>query len=203
MRSHPLAGVSPCRCWICGWTASPWLSVGSLVPSTCSSLFPCGIVHNFPTVCNPWFHFLIFWCYSIVWNCDCRLLAFSGSSLPLFCVFLPVFLLPLFLAVYVRSFIFECFSMDGNPAPDPPLCSALSDRALKKTFQSVLCGKNPYVVTRPRPADSSSFQNHPAVVFFDDEVEALAAPYQRMLVGKFGRVPKLISWGLIILWLKP
>lgn len=32
---------------------------------------------------------------------------------------------------------------------------------------------------------------NPPTIFFEDEVAALAAPHQRMLVGKFGRAPNL------------
>ncbi|KAJ6719960.1 GLYCINE-RICH CELL WALL STRUCTURAL PROTEIN 1.8-LIKE [Salix purpurea] len=38
---------------------------------------------------------------------------------------------------------------------------------------------------------SEKFQNAPAAIFYDDEVDALAAPLQRTLVGKFNRMPRL------------
>uniref|UniRef100_A0A6N2MN15 Uncharacterized protein n=1 Tax=Salix viminalis TaxID=40686 RepID=A0A6N2MN15_SALVM len=37
---------------------------------------------------------------------------------------------------------------------------------------------------------SEKFQNAPAAIFYDNEVDALAAPLQRTLVGKFNRMPR-------------
>lgn len=72
-----------------------------------------------------------------------------------------------------------------------PLCSAISDRALNKTCQSVLCGKSQCIVTRP--INVETFQNAAAALFYKDEGEALVVPLKRMLVGKFSCVPKLAT----------
>ncbi|KAF9681426.1 hypothetical protein SADUNF_Sadunf05G0000200 [Salix dunnii] len=56
-----------------------------------------------------------------------------------------------------------------------------SPRAYNKSFQSVLMGEKTPIVKDMR--SSEKFQNAPAAIFYDDEVDALAAPLQRTLVG--------------------
>ncbi|KAJ6731271.1 TA11-LIKE NON-LTR RETROELEMENT PROTEIN-RELATED [Salix viminalis] len=56
-----------------------------------------------------------------------------------------------------------------------------SPRAYNKSFQSVLMGEKTLIVKDMR--SSEKFQNAPAAIFYDDEVDALAAPLQRTLVG--------------------
>ncbi|KAJ6719963.1 TA11-LIKE NON-LTR RETROELEMENT PROTEIN-RELATED [Salix purpurea] len=56
-----------------------------------------------------------------------------------------------------------------------------SPRAYNKSFQSVLMGEKTPIVKDTR--SSEKFQNAPAAIFYDDEVDALAAPLQRTLVG--------------------
>ncbi|KAB5551438.1 hypothetical protein DKX38_008749 [Salix brachista] len=63
-----------------------------------------------------------------------------------------------------------------------------SPRAYNKSFQSVLMGEKTLIVKDTR--SSEKFQNAPAAIFYDDEVDALAAPLQRTLVGKFNRMPR-------------
>ena len=63
-----------------------------------------------------------------------------------------------------------------------------SPRAYNKSFQSVLMGEKTPIVKDMR--SSKKFQNAPAAIFYDDEVDALAAPLQRTLVGKFNRMPR-------------
>ncbi|KAF9670988.1 hypothetical protein SADUNF_Sadunf12G0000100 [Salix dunnii] len=63
-----------------------------------------------------------------------------------------------------------------------------SPRAYNKSFQSVLMGEKTPIVKDMR--SSEKFQNAPAAIFYDDEVDALAAPLQRTLVGKFNRMPR-------------
>ncbi|KAJ6764102.1 GLYCINE-RICH CELL WALL STRUCTURAL PROTEIN 1.8-LIKE [Salix koriyanagi] len=55
-----------------------------------------------------------------------------------------------------------------------------SPRAYNKSFQSVLMGEKTPIVKDTR--SSEKFQNAPAAIFYDDEVDALAAPLQRTLV---------------------
>uniref|UniRef100_A0A6N2LLT6 Uncharacterized protein n=1 Tax=Salix viminalis TaxID=40686 RepID=A0A6N2LLT6_SALVM len=62
-----------------------------------------------------------------------------------------------------------------------------SPRAYNKSFQSVLMGEKTPIV---KDTSSEKFQNAPAAIFYDDEVDALAAPLQRTLVGKFNRMPR-------------
>ncbi|KAJ6674328.1 hypothetical protein OIU74_024076, partial [Salix koriyanagi] len=63
-----------------------------------------------------------------------------------------------------------------------------SPRAYNKSFQFVLMGEKAPIVKDTR--SSEKFQNAPAAIFYDDEVDALAAPLQRTLVGKFNRMPR-------------
>ncbi|KAB5540603.1 hypothetical protein DKX38_013577 [Salix brachista] len=56
-----------------------------------------------------------------------------------------------------------------------------SPRAYNKSFQFVLMGEKRSIVTDTR--SSEKFQNAPAAIFYDDEVDALAAPLQHTLVG--------------------
>ncbi|KAJ6414224.1 hypothetical protein OIU84_006952 [Salix udensis] len=63
-----------------------------------------------------------------------------------------------------------------------------SPRAYNKSFQSVLMGEKTPIVKDMR--SSEKFQNAPAAIFYDDEVDALAAPLQCTLVGKFNRMPR-------------
>ncbi|KAF9688547.1 hypothetical protein SADUNF_Sadunf02G0208300 [Salix dunnii] len=75
----------------------------------------------------------------------------------------------------------------ANRGMDAKFQPNFSPRAYNKSFQSVLMGEKRPIVTDMR--SSEKFQNAPAAIFYDDKVDALAAPLQRTLVGKFNRMP--------------
>ncbi|KAF9675130.1 hypothetical protein SADUNF_Sadunf09G0000100 [Salix dunnii] len=68
-----------------------------------------------------------------------------------------------------------------NRGMDAKFQPNFSPRAYNKSFQSLLMGEKRLIVTDMR--SSEKFQNAPAAIFYDDEVDALAAPLQRTLVG--------------------
>lgn len=71
-----------------------------------------------------------------------------------------------------------------------PLLALLYLNALGIKPSNLCCGKSNANVNRPRII--GTFQDAPVSIFYDDEISALVAPHQHMLVGKFGCAPKMV-----------